>query len=284
VVNLLKTAFIPVAIDQWYERRQQDTEGDFYRKIAGQGPRNNFKSTTQGLYTAAPDGTFLDYTNSRQISAIKQSMKTALKKYTPSETADLTEKSIDAKFSPELPANGLVVRVQAKVLDGYPPTDDHFEKIFQTAVSRDNLWLTGEEHQALIRGTIPGSLQRKIARFHLVDNTRGEPPMWNADELKRIEMAINGETITGRAHLETAKGDRGYTAEFRGKIAHSDNKITRFDLVAKGMFWGTGQHTRTPPPGKFPLGISFRIADGNDIADEIPPQASRGWLRGYLID
>ncbi|SVD90759.1 uncharacterized protein METZ01_LOCUS443613, partial [marine metagenome] len=56
IVKLLQTRFVPVAIDQAYQRRQQDAEGNFYRKIAGQGPRNNFQGTTQGIYIAAPDG------------------------------------------------------------------------------------------------------------------------------------------------------------------------------------------------------------------------------------
>jgi len=51
---MLQTRFVPVAIDQAYQRRQKDTEGDFYRKIAGQGPRNNFQGTTQGFYIAKP--------------------------------------------------------------------------------------------------------------------------------------------------------------------------------------------------------------------------------------
>ncbi len=37
-----------------------------------------------------------------------------------------------------------------------------------------------------------------------------------------------------------------------------------------------GRYTRNPPEGKFPLGISFTLADGNDIADAVRPQASRG--------
>lgn len=65
IVKLLQTKFIPVAIDQAYQRRQKDAEGDFYRKIAGQGPRSNFRSTTQGLYAATPDGKLLFYNNNR---------------------------------------------------------------------------------------------------------------------------------------------------------------------------------------------------------------------------
>ena len=49
IVALLKTRFVPVAIDQAYQRRQQDAEGEFYRRIAGQGPRNDFRNTTQGM-------------------------------------------------------------------------------------------------------------------------------------------------------------------------------------------------------------------------------------------
>lgn len=65
IVELLKTKFIPVALDQAYQRRQQDREGEFYRQIAGQGPRNDFNGTTQGFYVATPDGQLLLYNNNR---------------------------------------------------------------------------------------------------------------------------------------------------------------------------------------------------------------------------
>ena len=55
-----------------------------------------------------------------------------------------------------------------------------------------------------------------------------------------------------------------------------------WNMVASGSFFGDGRYTRGAPQGKFPLAISFTLADGNDIADDIPPQGSRGWLRGYL--
>ena len=55
-VELLKTKFLPVALDQAYQRRQKDTEGEFYRKIASQSPRNNFNSTTQGFFVADAAG------------------------------------------------------------------------------------------------------------------------------------------------------------------------------------------------------------------------------------
>ncbi|MEO1998337.1 MAG: histidine phosphatase family protein, partial [Planctomycetaceae bacterium] len=72
IVKLLKTRFIPVAIDQAYQRRQQDTEGEFYRKIAGQGPRSNFQATTQGFYVATATGGLLLYNNNRDPAKVRR--------------------------------------------------------------------------------------------------------------------------------------------------------------------------------------------------------------------
>ena len=47
---MLQDQFVPVAFDQWYQRKQEDVEGRFYQKIANQGPRNDMNLTTQGFY------------------------------------------------------------------------------------------------------------------------------------------------------------------------------------------------------------------------------------------
>lgn len=47
---------------------------------------------------------------------------------------------------------------------------------------------------------------------------------------------------------------------------------------ALGDFLGEGPYTSGAPEGKFPLAISFTLADGSDLADRIPPQESRGWV------
>lgn len=282
IVQMLQTGFIPVAIDQAYQRRQQDAEGEFYRKIAGQGPRNSFRGTTQGLYAAAPDGTFLFYNNNRGADRVRRLMKQALASYQPQDVAALETGKEDERYSPRPPTGGLVVRVRAKVLDGYQPTTDRWQQIFQSAISRDNLWISREEHKALAEHRFPLSLQHRIARFHLVDNTRGEPPMWKENEIRKLEMRIEEGQLRGRVELKTDDGSRGYEAELHGVLESNTDKITRFDCVALGQFWGEGTYTRGAPQGKFPLAISFSLADGSDVADAIAPQASRGWLRGYI--
>ena len=287
IVNLLKTKFVPVAINQAYQRQQKDAEGEFYRKIAGQGPRKNFNNTTQGFYIATPSGDLLLYNNNRDVEKVRRLMQQKLREFTArpatsTEVVDTKSVKLDPQFNTKLPEGGLVIRVRAKVLDGYEPTTDRFETIFQTALSRDNLWTSKSEHDALVRGTVPASLQERIARFHLVDNTRGEPPMWSKDEIRKLDMKLSGGKLTGNVHLETKSGDRGYTTQLLGVVEAKDGKVVRFDVVALGEFWGEGPFTGNAPKGKFPLAIAFTLADDSDVADKLPPQGSRGWLQGYL--
>jgi hypothetical protein len=282
IVELLKTKFVPVALDQWYTRRQQDTEGEFYRKIAAQGPRNDFTRTTQGLYIADPAGKLIAFNNNRGPERIRALLHRAIAEYSPPTVEPLAAETIDRKFNPQLPDGALVLRSSAKVLSGYEPTEDRWRQIFQNAVSRDNVWVTEEEQQQLLSGRVPRSLALRIARFHLVDNTRGEPPTWRVDEVRKLEVSVEQGQLHGSIHLETDDHRRGFEAELTGAIDRTGGAITRFDILVEGQFWGTGTYTMEPPQGKFPLSIAFRLADGSDIADAIPPHASRGWLDGYL--
>jgi len=280
---MLRTQFIAVAIDQAYQRRQKDAEGEFYRKIAGQGPRNNFQSTTQGFYIASADGTLLLYNNNRDPEKLNRLMQQRLQDFkAPSAATPISSGTLDARYNPSLPQGGCVVRVQARVLGGYPPTTDRWNKIFQTSLSRDNLWVSAAEQQALAKGQVTQSLQHRIARFHLVDNTRGEPSMWKEKEIRQIKITLEGTTLRGTVHLETDDGKRGYVAQLMGKIEMGNGKVVRFDMVADGSFWGQGLYSGNAPKGRFPFAVGFRLADGTDAADQIPPQGSRGWVQGYI--
>ena len=282
IVKLLQRRFIPVAIDQAYQRRQKDNEGKFYQKIANQGPRKVGRGTTQGLYTTDASGRLLAFTNNRRATRVLGMMNGALKKHRPAKVAAIAKGTPDARYNPKPPKGGLVVRVTSKVLGGYEEPENEWRRIFQTSLGRDNLWISANEHSVLAKGQLPQSLLKRLARFHLVDNTRGEPPMWNDNEIKKLEGKIENGQLRGTAHLRTAKGDRGFEAELMGRIVTKAGKVTRLDVVAKGEFWGEGTYTRNAPKGRFPLAIAFTLADGKDAADTIPPQGSRGWLPGYI--
>ncbi len=268
-----------VALDQWYQRRQKDAEGDFYRKIASQGPRKPAQQgdrTTQGLYAAAPDGTFLGFTNNRSPDYVKRVLKKALQDYRPGETPALDPGKPDPRFLRRPPEGGLVVRVTAKVLGGYGPPKDPWEAMYQNALARDNFWIRKDEHDALARGELRESLSKRLAKYHLVDNTRGEPPMWEEQEIRRLELKLERGRLSGSVHLETPSGDRGYVADVLGFVEAKEGRVTRFDLVASGRYWGHGPFTGHGPAGKFPFAVACTRASGDEEADKVAPEGARG--------
>lgn len=286
---MLKEDFVPVAIDQWYHRRQQDAEGQFYRKIASQGPRNDFEQTTQGRYVCTAEGELLGFNNNRGPDRIGKLMRQALKEFNPNsvaKVAPINSDAVDPKYNFGPPENGLILRVHSKVLGGYKPTED-WTSVFQQAIGRDNAWFTENEKARLLKcinegGELPQPIVQRIARFHLIDNTRGEPPRWAPEEIKALTLSVDPSGVMrGKVHLETKDGKRGYEANLFGVIKSKDNEITQFDLVCRGEFWGTGPYTGFAPEGKFPLAIAFRIADGTDPSDAIAPHGTKGWVDGY---
>ncbi len=204
------------------------------------------------------------------------------------------------------PPGTLIVNVFTRILDrdeegDYRPGTSRFPGGDRPA--RDHLWLLPEEWQALIPAdarvgqtfAVPRRLVQRIARFHLVDNTRGEPPMWTGPQVRSAVMTLTVEQkndrgirlrLEGKGLLATAaqpdQADRGFQFALLGFI-HYDvpaQKIDRFDAVVVGDHWGEGPFTRHARPGRTPLGIAFRLA-GSDAADRVPPQAARS-LAAYL--
>lgn len=280
---MLKSEFIPVAFDQWYLRQQQDAEGEFYRKIASQSPRKDFNSTTQGFYITDASGQLQAFNNNRGPRRIREYLQTALREFDPPDAEAIDTTKRDSRFSRDLPAGAVVVRVHGKVLGGYPEPENAWQKIFQGSISRDNLWLLPEEKASLAQGMVPNTMLNRVARFHLVDNTRGEPTMWRKQDIRAMTAEIQKDgSLRGQFHLETPDSKRGYVGRIRGKIEFDNQgELTGLQWVALGEYWGGGRYTPNPPPGKFPYAVAFAFADGTDLADSLPPQGTKGWLDGY---
>jgi len=210
-------------------------------------------------------------------------LKKGIANFSPAETELLTNPKPDPNFCYQPPQGGLIVTVTSKVLTGYTAAVTEEIGFFQNSLGRDVLWIRKDEHQALVRGEVMDSLKKRLAKFNLIDNTRGEPHPWDPAEIKQLEMSIKDGVLTGTAHLESAKGDRGYKCELRGTVESKDGKLTRFDVVAKGEAWGASGCTEVgKPKGKFTLAAAFRIASGNDEADKVMPQGAKSWLPDYL--
>lgn len=274
VVDLLKKEFVCVGIAHNGAGRRKDAEGDFARKIIGKG------GTLQGLHVINTRGELVGYVYDFRPQSVLAMLDKVLKKYEHVDAPDIDFKLKDGRFT--MPEDGIVVVTTAKVLAGHDPVKAEkgtiqydMESAWKNSMGREHLWVRKDEVQALLQGDLPESLQKRIIRYHLVDNTRGTPTSWAASEIKKMELTLKEGRLAGRVHLETKDGKRGYEADLLGFIEVKDGKVTRFDIVARGQHWGQGAHTPGAPKGRFPLAISFTLAQRSDPLYNLVPDAVR---------
>lgn len=314
VIATLKKRFVPLALDVWYEERREDAAGELYRKIVLQRDGATLDKTTQGFYAFAPDGALLQGWNHRGVDRMKQQLDRALdawkerrgKKEKAGEPkgdaeakGDEAQGAVDRRFERALPEGSRVVAVRARITDAkWPeiergdPLHEQWQEIVRTATSLDHLWVDRDELAALAAGTFPRTLAWRIARFHCIDNTRGEPPSWEPEHVKKCEATLsrNGKepkegkpdsfSVDGAFTLATSDGALAYDARMGGIVETKDGTIERLDLAIRGDFTGHGEFTQGAPPGTFTLAIVLSLADEGDHA-EVPPQGAR-WLDDYL--
>jgi hypothetical protein len=315
IIRLATEEFVAVAGDDWYQRRRDDPEGVFFRKVSDQGPRRNTDgSTRQGVYCLTASGKLLAYKNHHDPDVMRDVLKKALadwKRLPESERKPGAVKiddgdKVDARYARTPPPGGVIVKVYTRILDA----DDKNALCRGTCkfpggdrAARDHLWLTREEWQSLIpkdakKGdamALPAAVARRLTLFHLVDGTRGETLSWTEKQVrqrrltltveeagdKRVRLRLDGAVLLATT-VDAAKADRGFDARLLGHIEYDREKkaLTRFDVVALGDHWGETIYTRGARPGRKPLGIAFELSSGA-AADRVPPQAARDF-NNYL--
>jgi hypothetical protein len=311
VQRLIREKFVPLAMDDWYLRRQNDPEGRFFREMTRESPRGNAgDATRQGRYVFTASGRFLGFNNNRGPERLVAMLEDALAKWEKLPDSDrktagpVSQPTREARYDRRPPSGGAVVKVHTRVLERAgsgkfqpvtPParSDDDFQhRGFGAAV--DHLWLTADDLKALVPPAgsavgkaipVPPAIAQRIARYHLVDGTRGEPPHWSKEEAKTVTLTLTPAsagraTLAGEFHMETKDGSRGFQGTLTGWIDTKDGALSDFTAVATGNHWGESPLTKGARPGKSPIGFAFRLCPQPGPADSIPPQAAR-WLDGY---
>jgi hypothetical protein len=298
IVRMASEDFVPAVGDDWYQRRRQDAAGRFFRKVADQGPRKG-DGTRQGIYALTADGQLLAYKNAGQapdvMRAVLRAALAAWRKLPedrrrPGAVAVPREPSEpDAAYDRTPPPGGLVVKTFTRALERPEPGGDPGASTCDPGgggeAARDHLWLRPEDWRPLVPDdprpgqtlSVPEKLVARIARYHLVDNTRGEPPFWEPEHVRKAELTITIASVTpgavrlrldGAVLLSTSadpsQSERGYDARLLGHLTYDckADALTRFDAVALGDHWGEGRFTPDARPGRAPLGVAFLLADG----------------------
>lgn len=269
-MTLLRTRFVPVAVDQHVHRRLAGAEGALFASILAQAGCG-LNGYSQGFFAFTPGGRLLRFVSTRRPDVVRRLFAATLADFDPgAEPAHATElpSATEPSFAPPHGAAVLNVTAHAPTVPG--------------CLGRDHMWLRGDETDALALGELPASVVRRVARFHLVDNTRGEPPMWREDEVRALRAKLVDGRVSGFVHLQTASGDRGYVARLFGVVQGEAGALTRFDMVTRGRFWGEGEYTAGAPPGRFPLVVAFTLVAAPRDADLVPPGCARRRLEEYL--
>jgi hypothetical protein len=309
--------YVPVTGDDWYQRRRDDAEGKFFRSVADQGPRKGQGgSTRQGIYCLTADGKLLIYRNAGQNpDVMREVLRQGLREWKklpenrrkPGAVKIEDLSKTDQRYTRTPPAGGLIVNVYTRILDREGKTG-YCKGTCKTQggdrAARDHLWLTAKEWKSLIpdepkkgdQAPLPAAIAKRILCFHLIDNTRGEPPMWTPEQIRQHKLTLTVEEVSatkiglrldGSALLATKadvnKADRGFDVRLLGHIDldRTRKAITRFDVVAVGEHWGQGTYTGGARPGRTPLGVAFELSRGDSAADLVPPQGARELSR-YL--
>ncbi|HSU69599.1 MAG TPA: hypothetical protein VLJ39_22130, partial [Tepidisphaeraceae bacterium] len=194
IVRLAKEQLVPVACDDWYQRRRNDAEGKFFRGVADQGPQKGLDGATrQGIYLLTADGRLLSFRNAGQnAQATLDALREGLRHWqqipaehrAPGAVRVPDPGRLDGGYTRKPPEGGLVVNVFTRALDeaeaGLKPTAVCKVGNGKEA-ARDHLWITRDEIALLAPAGLspgqsfpmPASVATRILRFHLVDNTRG---------------------------------------------------------------------------------------------------------------
>jgi hypothetical protein len=311
IVRMAKVDYVPVTADDWYQRRRDDPEGQFFRKVADQGPRKgDGGSTRQGIYMFTSSGKLLAYKNAGQAPEVmREVLQQGLREWNKLPASERKPGAIqienlprqDPRYTRRPPPGGLIINVYTRILDRTGQNElcqGNCAVPGGNLAARDHLWLTEEEWKSLIpanpkkgaRLPMPLPVARRIARFHLLDNTRGEPTLWTEDDIRSVDMTLTVEDasavhlelgLNGSALLATdadpAKAKRGYEVKLFGFVAYNglQKTIDRFDVVAVGDHWGEGTYTRGAREGRKPLGVAFALASKDAPSNQVPPQAAR---------
>ncbi len=319
IIRMAREEFVPVTADDWYQRRRQDAEGEFFRKVANQGPRKGEGgSTRQGIYVLTADGELLSFKNAGQDAGItRDELRRALGRFYRLPASRRAPGAVtvgemgrpDPNYTRNPPPGGLVVRVHARILDrkGGELCKGSCKTKGGDSAARDFLWLTRDEVGSLaptkaevgFAYDVPKPVADRVLRFHLVDNTRGEPDFWRKEDVRRakltltvtgvsptaVDLRLDGDALLATA-ADPAKADRGYEVRLRGELRYRPDRRTfdRFEVAAVGEHWGETPLTRGARPGRSLLGVAFGPVAGDTPADRVPPQAAREVRRYFDRD
>jgi hypothetical protein len=288
VIRRLQTEFVPVAANIADIGWGRTPASRWFLDVAGQvNYRVRSGETIQGFYTAGPDKKAYGFDNIRDPKRVLKMLDDAYAeflKHAPENVA-IPPADIEAPFSKSPDKATSVIRVFTRIRP--LPVGAHR---FNNYVGRDHLWVLGKEIKEIIGAgatgksfKMPQTLAGRITRFHLVDNVRGEPDMWQPEHIRKADFELKliassrGEktySIKGTFAMKYANGSRGQNGTLTGEmtVTSATLKVVKFRAYSEGEAWGESKYTPLAPQGRFPIVIGM-IEANDQVAMDVPPEA-----------
>jgi hypothetical protein len=290
--------FVPVALDDWYQRRRRDAEGTFFKKVYSQDESRAVpdRPNRQGIYCFTAAGTLLAVKNAGQhVDVTRDELREALSKWEALPEAERAPGAVqvpdmkypDTHYTPARPPVGcLVLDTFTRAFDfgaGGEPRKARSLTPGGDWAARDKLWVFEPEWKAMVAAgakagdsvPVPPALAYRLAAFHLRDNTTGQGPRWGRGEIRTRDFRLTVEEagpagvrlrLDGVALMATDadpdRAERGVDVRLLGYLNYDAAKgsFTRFDVLALGRCWGQAEHNGEGPPGRRPIGFLVQLA------------------------
>lgn len=280
IIDLLKTRFVPAVGNTHELQNQKSRASEWFLATASRvNPRIAQRVTAQGFYVAAADGSAYGFNNNRDPERVLDFLQRGLRQFaeTPPKKVEITAAEIEAAFCKKPDPTLSVLRIFSRIKP-LPAGAD----ALNLGVGRDHVWVYPEDVRAIgaerrAEFSMPAAMAARLARYHLVDNVRGEPAFWTPGEVKLASFLVrrqkDGFTFTGRYSMQTEDGARGLEGKMDGTFRVKTEKLEGFRAYGEALAWGSGPYTPRPPAGKFPL--KFALVQASDAtAQTVPPQAA----------
>ena len=164
----------------------------FVEKIVERsGLRNQDDSqTAQGYYAFSAAGDYYGSINTHDPEKVLAILARASKEFAANTPAKVEIKETSLGPESEIPEGALVLRVFSRIAPLSEGMDDRLRRR-NAHVGRDHLWLLKEEAAAILsklkeakETDAPETLAKRLCRYHLTDNIRGESDLWEPENVR----------------------------------------------------------------------------------------------------
>lgn len=315
-------AFVPAADEVWRLQRGLGPESRAFQRMADRGHYRDPGGSRQGIYVCTPAGELLASINALEPERVLATLDAGLAAWealAPEERRRELERlpedlEADPRWEWSHPADGLVLVVTSRDLpaDGDPRSGPPNER-----ANRDHAWFAADELPGLLppAGAGPGSsfavdpaLVERLARFHAVDNVRGQTLPYAREEVAgsrlggrvvqvapdALELRYEGKLVaatdgTWRMGASDWTPERAWprsiTTHVLGRATWDPlaRRFRSFQLVALGIRHGTTGLNGRPEGSSGPIGFAFELAEdvpAERVAPGFVDVYDAPWIRG----